>query len=216
MLNTEEAVLYDRQVRAFGASTQQLLNRSMAVIELKDLLFEELAKTCAILGFHTLICLGQQSNNAFYLSILNRYCKVRIVDTISSASTALEESVRHRATDAVYFLLASNSLYDEIKEHSPILDTVHSCPKLYFLSFTQEDPSMLQVSIDRKPNDSYVLSEHCDVEELYFLADMLGYFLYNLVHSHTSLDTNSNQTIQPPPRSCILRRDGLFWKIANC
>lgn len=216
MLSTEEAILYDRQLRAFGASTQQFLSRSVAVVELKDLLFEELAKTCTILGFHTLICLGQQRSNAFDLGILNRYCKVKVADTVSSVATALEEAIRHRTTDAVYLLLTSPSLYDKIHEHASTLDTIHSHPQLYFLGFTQTDPSVLQVSVDRKPDNSYVLSDHCEVEDLYFLADMLGYFLYNLVHDHACPNDDADGTTQPSLHSCILKRDGLFWKIANC
>lgn len=213
MLSAEEAVLYDRQLRAFGASTQQLLSRSVVVIELRDQLFEELAKTCAILGFHTLICLGRQRSNAFDLRNLNRYCTVEVVDTSSSVSTALTEAVRYRATDAVYLLLASSSLYDDLHECISSLSTVHSRPQPYFLNFTQEDPSMLQVSIDKRPDDSYTLSEHCEIEDMCFLADMLGYFLFNLLRSRA--DTDAEHTGQPPPCSCTLRRDGLFWKITN-
>ncbi|EFO65082.1 Hypothetical protein GLP15_1553 [Giardia lamblia P15] len=213
MLSAEEAVLYDRQLRAFGASTQQLLSRSVVVIELRDQLFEELAKTCAILGFHTLICFGQQRNNAFDLRNLNRYCTVKVVDASSSVSTVLIEAVKYRATDTVYLLLASSSLYDDLHECVSSLGTAHSYPQPYFLSFTQEDPSMLQVSIDKKPDDSYTLSEYCEIEDMCFLADMLGYFLINILRSRADIDAEHTQ--QSSLHSCTLRRDGLFWKITN-
>ena len=212
MLSAEEAILYDRQLRAFGASTQQLLSRSVVVVELRDQLFEELAKTCAILGFHTLICLGQQKGNAFNLCNLNRYCTVKLVDTSSSVSTALMEATRYRTTDAVYLLLTSPSLYDDIYKYSLTLDTTSSCPQFCFLGFVQEDPSMLHVSIDKKPDGSYSLADHCDIEDMCFLADMLGYFLFNLLHDRA--DTTA-RTPQSPLCSCTLRRDGLFWKVTS-
>ncbi|TNJ27523.1 hypothetical protein GMRT_10826 [Giardia muris] len=157
-----ELILHDRQLRTIGLDAQRALKAGVLVIELGSVLADELAKTAAILGFGTVICIGRQTTSAFDIGSLNKHQVVLIRDL-------LDESILEPGRHTLIFSFGGLELNNPAASLDQFLFTRESETKFHMVRVSQ---------LERKEE---VVLNGIDPLEQYLMGSLLGYFMLEVI-----------------------------------
>lgn len=157
-----ELILHDRQLRAIGLDAQRALKGGSLIVELGSTLADELAKTAAILGFGRVICIGQQTTDAFDIRSLNRNQVVLMHD-------AMDDSLLEPGRRTVIISFGGLKVNVPMTNMDQFLFTCESMTKFHMMQVSQLE---CRGEIGLHGIDSL---------DQYLMGSLLGYFLLEVI-----------------------------------